>query len=112
MVARDAVHRSAPAGWAESGYCAGHSRYFWGLRLHLLCTLRGLPVGFALSGAEADEREVLMGVLDADPALTTGRIGQTVSADRQDYDRQFETTRTKTWASCRCRSPPASRWPP
>jgi hypothetical protein len=31
--------------------CASHSRYCWGLRLHLLCTLHGLPVSFALTGA-------------------------------------------------------------
>src|SRR6266540_2550254 len=51
------AHRSELAGWAEYGYCASHSRYFWGLRLHLVCTLHGLPVGFALAGAKADERE-------------------------------------------------------
>ena len=37
------------AGWAEYGYCASHSRFFWGLRLHWLCTLLGLPVAFALA---------------------------------------------------------------
>ncbi|MBM7804803.1 hypothetical protein JOD57_000937 [Geodermatophilus bullaregiensis] len=89
---REAAHRSALAGWAEYGYCASHSRYFWGLRLHLLCTLHGLPVGFALSGAKADEREVLLGILDADPALTASRAGQTVIADRHYYGRQFEAT--------------------
>jgi hypothetical protein len=91
---RETVHRSALAGWAEYGYCASHSRYFWGLRLHLLCTLHGLPVGFAVSGAKADEREVLLGILDADPTLTAGRSGQTVIADRHYYGRQFETTLT------------------
>jgi hypothetical protein len=25
-------------------YCASHSRFFWGLRLHLLCTPAGLPI--------------------------------------------------------------------
>jgi hypothetical protein len=43
--------RSALAGWAQYGYCASHSRNFWGLRLHLVCTLHGLPVTFALTGA-------------------------------------------------------------
>ncbi len=47
------------AGWAEYGYCASHSRYFWGLRLHLVATLAGLPIGYALTGAKADERQVL-----------------------------------------------------
>jgi hypothetical protein len=89
---REAARRSELAGWAEYGYCASHSRYFWGLRLHLLCTLHGLPVGFALSGAKADEREVLLGILDADPTLTSGRSTQTVIADRHYYGRQFEAT--------------------
>ena len=50
---RDTARRSDLAGWAEYGYCASHSRYFWGLRLHLLCTLHGLPAGFALTGAKS-----------------------------------------------------------
>lgn len=41
---RETVKRSDLAGWAEYGYCASHSRFFWGLRLHLVCTLHGLPV--------------------------------------------------------------------
>ena len=61
--------RSDLAGWAEYGYCASHSRFFWGLRLHLVCTLHGLPVGWALTGAKADEREVLPTMLDSTPAL-------------------------------------------
>jgi len=50
---RDTVQRSNLAGWAEYGYCASHSGFFWGLRLHLVCTLHGLPVGWALTGAKA-----------------------------------------------------------
>jgi hypothetical protein len=34
------------AGWAEYGYYASHSRFFWGLRLHLVCTLQGLPIAY------------------------------------------------------------------
>jgi len=62
---RETVKRSDLAGWAEYGYCASHSRFFWGLRLHLLCTLQGLPVGGALTGAKSDEREVLNAILDS-----------------------------------------------
>lgn len=60
---RETVKRSELAGWAEYGYCASHSRFFWGLRLHLVCTLHGLPVAWALTGAKADEREVLTALL-------------------------------------------------
>jgi len=86
---RETARRSDLAGWAEYGYCASHSRYFWGLRLHLLCTLHGLPVGFALTGAKADERQVLLGIL-ADPALTAGRAGQIIIGDKNYYGAGFE----------------------
>jgi len=91
---RDAVQRSELAGWAEYGYCASHSRFFWGLRLHLLCTLHGLPVGFAVTGAKADERQTLLGILDADPELTASRAGQIVIADKNYYGREFEAILT------------------
>jgi hypothetical protein len=34
-----------------------------------VCTLGGLPVAFALTGAKADERQTLLGIFAADPAL-------------------------------------------
>jgi hypothetical protein len=88
---RETARRSDLAGWAEYGYCASHSRYFWGLRLHLLCTLHGLPIGFALAGAKADERQVLLGIL-ADPSLTAGRAGQTIIGDKNYFGHDFEAT--------------------
>jgi hypothetical protein len=87
---RETARRSDLAGWAEYGYCASHSRWFWGLRLHLVCTLQGLPVAFALAGAKADERDVLAGMLTADPALLTTRPGQTLIGDKNCYGRSFE----------------------
>ncbi|WP_043665073.1 transposase [Streptomyces xylophagus] len=57
---RETVKRSDLAGWAQYGYCVSRTRYFWGLRRHLVCTLHGLPVAFALTGAKADERETLL----------------------------------------------------
>jgi hypothetical protein len=89
---REAVHRSDLAGWAEYGYCASHSRYFWGLRLHMLATLHGLPVGFALTGAKADERQVMLDILTADPTLTAQRLGQTVIGDKNYFGADFEAT--------------------
>ena len=88
---RETVKRSQLAGFAEYGYCASHSRYFWGLRLHLLATVHGLPVGFALTGAKADERATLLHILTTDPDLA-GRVGQTLIADKNYYGRDFEAT--------------------
>jgi hypothetical protein len=86
---RETARRSELAGWAEYGYCASHSRYFWGLRLHMLATLHGLPVGFALTSAKADERQVLLDIL-ADPQLTSGRGGQTIIGDKNYFGAGFE----------------------
>jgi Transposase DDE domain len=91
---RETVKRSDAAGWAEYGYCASHSRYFWGLRLHLVCTLHGLPVMFALAGAKADEREVLLGMLEAACDIVDDRPGQTVIGDKNYFGRDFEADLT------------------
>lgn len=87
---RETVKRSDLAGWAEYGYCASHSRFFWGLRLHLVCTLQGLPIAFALTGAKADERETLLDLLAAEPGLTAARPGQTLIGDKNYFGRDFE----------------------
>lgn len=86
---RETAKRSELAGFAEYGYCASHSRFFWGLRLHLLCTVGGLPVGFALTGAKADERHTLLDIVTGDPDLA-GRKGQLLIADKNYYGREFE----------------------
>jgi hypothetical protein len=46
---RETAKRSNLAGVAGYGYCASHSRYFWGLRLHLIATPAGLPIAYALT---------------------------------------------------------------
>ena len=87
---RETARRSDAAGWAEYGYCASHSRYFWGLRLHLVCTLTGLPVLFALAGAKADEREILLDMLEAGQDVADAHPGQTVIGDKNYFGRRFE----------------------
>ncbi|MGV9606055.1 IS982 family transposase [Streptomyces sp. NPDC003631] len=87
---RETVKRSDLAGWAEYGYCASHSRFFWGLRLHLVCTLHGLPVAFALTGAKADERETLLAMFEVEPELLADRPGQTLIGDKNHFGRDFE----------------------
>lgn len=58
---RDTVKRSDLAGYAEYGYCASHSRFFWGLRLHLIATLMGYRSG-SRSPARKPTNERLSGV--------------------------------------------------
>ena len=49
---RQTQKRSDLAGWATYGYCASHSRFFWGLRLHLIVTPPGSPkYDYATTGA-------------------------------------------------------------
>jgi hypothetical protein len=61
-----------------------------GLRLHVVCTLHGLPIAFALTRAKADERETLPGMLDAEPALVTTRPGQALTGDKNYFGAAFE----------------------
>ena len=55
-----------------------------------VATLHGLPVGFALTGAKADERQVLLSIFTADDRLLAGRHGQLLIADKNYYGHQFE----------------------
>jgi len=92
---KETARRSDAAGWAEYGYCASHTRYFWGLRLHLVCTLTGLPVLFALAGAKADEREILLGMLQAGQDVAGEHPGQTLIGDKNYFGRAFENDLTE-----------------
>ena len=55
---RETVRRSELAGWAGYGYCAAHSRWYWGLKLYLLTTPDGMPVAWCLANPKIGEREV------------------------------------------------------
>ena len=88
---RPTVKRSNLAGWAGYGYCASHSRYFYGLRLHLVCTPSGLPITFALTNPKADERDVAIDMFDHDPTLFNGRSLQTIVADKGYASGEFES---------------------
>ena len=79
---RETVTRSDLAGWASYGYCASHSRRFWGLRLHLVTTMHGLPVAFALATAKTDEREALIDLFDLDAGLLTHPDGLILVVDK------------------------------
>ncbi len=59
----ETMRRSALADAADYGYCASHSRYFWGFRLHGLFALDGTPRALALTSPKIGEREVCLGML-------------------------------------------------
>src|SRR4029079_2838782 len=86
-------------------YCASHSRFFWGLRLHLVCALSGLPVAFALTGAKAHEPDIPLRMLDGGPDLLATHPAQTLMADKNYYGRQFETALADAGIDC-CALPP------
>jgi hypothetical protein len=91
VVTTDECVRSRPtarcsnlAGWAGYGYCPSHSRWFWGLRLHLICTPTGLPISWTPADPKIDERQVLMAVPEHDPSLLADRPGLVMIGDK-DY---------------------------
>jgi hypothetical protein len=91
---RETVKRSDLAGWATYGYCASHSRFFWGLRLHLITTPSGLPIAYALTGAKTDERDTALDMIALDPDLW--RPGQVLMADKGYRRASFETELNNT----------------
>ena len=83
---RETVKRSDFAGQAAYGYCASHSRYFWGFRLYLLCASDGMPIAFELAPANASERDVA-----AEMLRRVQLDGYTVIADKGFAGEEFET---------------------
>ena len=60
----ETTRRSALADAADYGYCASHSRFFWGFRLHCLFAPDGTPRAFTLASPKRDEREVGLELLE------------------------------------------------
>ncbi len=87
---RETVKRSELAGWAGYGYCTSHSRHFWGLRLHLITTVHGLPVAFALANPKTDERDVLIDLFELEPGLLSHPDGLILVVDKGYRDAHTE----------------------
>ena len=56
----ETTRRSQLADAADYGYCASHSRFFWGFRLHALFALDGTPRALALTCPKLDEKTVCL----------------------------------------------------
>jgi ABC-type glutathione transport system ATPase component len=84
---REMVKRSQPADAADYGYCASHSRFFWGFRLHALCSPHGTPRVIALTSPKIDGREVALKLL----ARAKRRDGETMIADKGYVGKEFAT---------------------
>jgi hypothetical protein len=79
---RPATRRSDLAGFAGYGYCASHSRYFWGCACTWSAPRPGYLFPWALAHPKLDERQVLMAVLDHDRQLLSARPGLLLIADK------------------------------
>jgi len=82
---RETARRSALADAADYGYCASHSRYFWGFRLHGVFAPDGTPRSFCLASPKKDEREVGLELL----ARLERRGGETLLGDKGYAGKEF-----------------------
>jgi Transposase DDE domain len=73
------------APWAGYGYCAAHSRHYWGFKLVLLCATDGTICDFDLVAANASEREAALTLLEANPLE-----GATIICDKGFAGAEFE----------------------
>jgi hypothetical protein len=89
-MSRPTVKRSDLAGFANYGYCASHSRFFWGLRLYLVCTPAGMPILWALADPKLGEREVLAAMLEVDAEMIKDRPGLLLISDKGFASKTFE----------------------
>jgi hypothetical protein len=81
----ETTRRSELADVCGYGYCKSHSRWFWGMRLHLLCAPDGTPRAATLVAADRPEREV------ARPLLARAlHGGETIVCDKRYAGREFE----------------------
>ena len=85
---RETAKRSDLAGHAGYGYCASHSRYYWGLKLYLVCAGDGMPIMWCLAHPKLGEREVVAALLEHNHHLI--RSGQILLADKGFAGRQFQ----------------------
>jgi len=90
-MSRPTVKRSDLAGWAGYGYCASHSRFYWGLKLYLVCTPAGMPILWALADPKIGEREVLGAMLEVDAGVAAEHDGILLICDKGFAGRDFET---------------------
>jgi hypothetical protein len=84
----ETTRRSQLADAADYGYCASHSRFFWGFRLHALFALDGTPRALALTSPKVDEKTVCLQLV----ARCERQPGQVliVVGDKNFCGRQFE----------------------
>jgi Transposase DDE domain len=84
----ETTRRSQLADAADYGYCASHSRFFWGFRLHALFALDGTPRALALTSPKIDEKTVCLQLV----ARCERQAGQMliVIGDKNFCGRQFE----------------------
>jgi Transposase DDE domain len=87
---RQTVRRSELAGWANYGYCAAHSRWYWGLKLYLLTTPEGMPATWCLADPKLGERDVAAELLASARGSGTLRAGMIVLADKGLAGREME----------------------
>jgi len=59
----ETTRRSRLADAADYGYCASHSRLFWGFRLHGIFGLDGTPRALSLTSPKTGERDVCLAML-------------------------------------------------
>jgi hypothetical protein len=85
---RQTVKRSELAGWANYGYCAAQSRWYWGLKLYLITTAEGIPVAWYLADPGIGEWEVAADMLDAARGTGALRPGMIVLAGKGTDERR------------------------
>jgi hypothetical protein len=112
---RETVKRAGDSALADAigdaagyGYCPSHSRYFYGMRLHLLAAPDGTPRAATLWSPERGEREIALSML---PRALRG--GETIVADKGYAGAEFAAAADELGGNLSFASPELKRefWP-
>jgi hypothetical protein len=82
---RETAKRSALGDAADYGWCASHSRFFWGFRLHAIFAPDGTPRALELASPKLDERAVGLVLLER----CRRQGGETLLGDKGYAGREF-----------------------
>lgn len=74
------------AGHASFGYCPSKSQFVWGMRLVLICDLKGVPVGYDLVGPKTGEER--QGVLE----LAAAQSGSLLFTDGGFWGSEYDSS--------------------
>ena len=99
-------------GFADIGFCATKAEYYFGMKLHLVTNFGGIPMGWGMTAARVDDRQMVWPLIEADPLVQRGgyiRIWTDNGYEQEDLQNEVKKRGHRLYAfpkKAKC-----SKWP-